>query len=100
MLYALESGCAWRLLPTQFGPPDLVETRFRRWVADAVFRRAYHELYPAPAWTAPVSFAGSGVRSNAHPSALGTAPRPRLSGKPEVAPTRTSSLRSMRTASW
>ena len=46
MLYALESGAPWRLLPTQFGPPDLVETRFRRWAAAGVFRRAYHELYP------------------------------------------------------
>ena len=46
MLYALETGCAWRLLPTQFGPPDLVETRFRRWSADGVLRRAYAALYP------------------------------------------------------
>ena len=46
MLYALETGGAWRLLPTQFGPPDLVETRFRRWSAAGVLRRAYATLYP------------------------------------------------------
>ena len=46
MLYTLEAGQAWRLLPTQFGPFDLVETRFRRWAADGVLRRAYHALHP------------------------------------------------------
>ena len=46
MLYMLEAGEAWRLLPTQFGPFDVVETRFRRWAEAGVLRHAYHELYP------------------------------------------------------
>ena len=46
MLYQLESGAPWRLLPPQFGPADPVETRCRRWAAARVFRNAYHELYP------------------------------------------------------
>lgn len=46
MRYMLEAGSAWKLLPTQYGPYELVATRFRRWAADGVFRRAYHELYP------------------------------------------------------
>ena len=71
MLYALESGCAWRLLPTQFGPPDLVETRFRRWVADAVFRRAYHELYPAAALATGRTVIIDGSYAKAHRSAAG-----------------------------
>ncbi|MXZ91781.1 MAG: transposase [Chloroflexi bacterium] len=46
MLYALETGCPWRLLPTQFGPTGLVETRFRRWASGGVLRTAYAHLYP------------------------------------------------------
>ena len=46
MLYALEAGLAWRLLPTQFWPWESVEARFHRWAKDGVLRRAYATLYP------------------------------------------------------
>ena len=49
MLYTLETGCPWHLLPPQFGPWKTVEARFRRWAADAVFRRIYAVLRPPDA---------------------------------------------------
>ena len=71
MLFLLESGAPWRLLPTQFGAQDLVETRFRRWAAAGVFRRAYHELYPPGALADGRTVVIDGTYAKAHRSAAG-----------------------------
>ena len=71
MLYVLEAGEAWKLLPPQFGPFDLVETRFRRWVVAGVFRRAYHELYPPRELADGRTVIIDGSYAKAHRSAAG-----------------------------
>ena len=71
MLYALESGCAWRLLPPPFGHFGLVETRFRRWAADGVLRRAYHALYPPQELADGRTIIIDGSYAKAHRSAAG-----------------------------
>ena len=79
MLYALESGCPWRLLPPQFGPPGTVETRFRRWAADGVLRRAYAALYPPEALAKGRTVIIGGSYAKVHKSAAGS--RARRSGR-------------------
>ena len=71
MLYALESGCAWRLLPTQFDPPESVEARFRRWAADGVLREAYSTLYPPRELGAGRTVIIDGSYAKVHISAAG-----------------------------
>ena len=71
MLYMLEAGEAWRLMPTQFGHFDLVETRFRRWAADGVLRRAYHALYPPQELADGGAIIIDGSYAKAHRSAAG-----------------------------
>lgn len=71
MLYALESGCPWRLLPRQFGTPDAVEKRFRRWAANGVFRSAYATLYPADELSRGRTIIIDGSYAKAHPDAMG-----------------------------
>ena len=71
MRYSLEAGEAWKLLPTQYGPYQLVETRFRRWAADGVFRRAYHTLYPPPELANGRLVVVDGSYSKAHRAAAG-----------------------------
>ena len=71
MLYFLEAGEAWKLLPTQYGSYNLVETRFRRWVAQGVFRRAYHSLYPKGQLADGRMIVIDGSYAKAHKSAAG-----------------------------
>lgn len=80
MLYVLEAGEAWKLLPTQFGPRDLVETRFERWVPARVLRRAYHTLYPRDALANGRLIVIDGSYAKAHKSASGA--RRGRSGQP------------------
>ena len=80
MLYQLESGGAWRLLPTQFGPPELAETRFRRWAYDGVLRRAYSTLYPPRTLARGRTVIIDGSYAKAHKSAAGA--RVGRSGRP------------------
>ena len=71
MLYALETGCAWRLLPTQFWPWRTVEARFERWAEKGVLRRAYHTLYPRQALADGRLIVVDGSYAKAHRSAAG-----------------------------
>ena len=80
MLYALKSGGPWNLLPTQFWPWETVETRFQRWAADGVFRRAYHTLYPPETLADGRMVVIDGSYAKAHKSAAGA--RRGRSGQP------------------
>ena len=73
MLYALESGCPWHLLPPQFGPPGTAEKRFRRWAADGVLRRAYAALYPPEALAKGRTIIIDGSFAKLHADGLGPA---------------------------
>src|SRR5919205_913518 len=39
IFYVLKSGCAWRLLPRDFPPWEIVYWWFRRWRIDGTFER-------------------------------------------------------------
>lgn len=43
-IYALRSGCSWRMLPKDFPPWEAVYRTFRRWLAKDLFERMYDEL--------------------------------------------------------
>lgn len=42
--YLLRSGCAWRLLPHEFGPWSTVYDVYRRWVKQGVWKRIHDTL--------------------------------------------------------
>lgn len=44
VLYAVRSGCAWRLLPKDFGPWSTVYGYYRRWRIDGTWQRIHDAL--------------------------------------------------------
>ena len=46
VLWRVRAGLPWRDLPAEFGNPNTVFKRFRRWVRDSVFDRIF-KAYPA-----------------------------------------------------
>ncbi len=71
MLYALESGCPWRLLPPQFGPWKTVEKRFQRWSDDGAFRNAYAALRSLDALSRGRTLIIGSSYAKVHKSAVG-----------------------------
>ena len=44
LLYMLETGCQWRMLPKDFPPFTTVQHYFYSWRADGIWRRIWHAL--------------------------------------------------------
>jgi putative transposase len=44
IFYLLRSGCAWRLLPKEFGPWSTVHDYYRRWRRQGVWEQVHHTL--------------------------------------------------------
>ena len=44
IFYLLRSGCAWRLLPKEFGPWSTVHDYYRRWRQQGVWEQVHHTL--------------------------------------------------------
>ena len=44
IFYLLRSGCAWRMLPKEFGPWSTVHDYYRRWRLQGVWAKIHHTL--------------------------------------------------------
>jgi putative transposase len=46
ILYVLESGCPWQLLPHDLPPGEVVSWYFREWLKDGTWGHIYDVLHP------------------------------------------------------
>lgn len=44
ILYLLRAGCAWRMLPKDYGPWSTIYSIFRRWVKEGIWERVHDTL--------------------------------------------------------
>lgn len=69
ILHVLKTGCRWRDVPAEYGPPTTIYNRFNRWSRRGIWQRVFERL--AAAGEAPDEIMIDSTHVRAHRSASG-----------------------------
>ena len=69
ILHVLKTGCRWRDVPSEYGPPTTVYNRFNRWSRRGIWQRIFEQL--AASGKAPDEVMIDSTHVRAHRSASG-----------------------------
>lgn len=66
LLWILRTDASWRDLPSEYGPWQILYTRFRRWEARGIWRRALEELVKDATDNESLMIDSTAVRARQH----------------------------------
>ncbi len=69
ILHVLRSGCRWRDVPSEYGPPTTLYNRYNRWARQGIWRRLFEQA--ASAGGVPDELAIDSTHIKVHRSAGG-----------------------------
>ncbi len=70
ILHVLKTGCRWRDVPPEYGPPTTVYNRYHRWAQRGIWQRVFEKMAAAGPMPEELSIDSSHVK--AHRSAQST----------------------------
>lgn len=70
ILHVLKTGCRWRDVPAEYGPPTTIYNRYHRWSRRRIWQRIFERMAAASPVPEELSLDSSHVK--AHRSAQGT----------------------------
>ena len=70
ILHVLKTGCRWRDVPADYGPPTTIYNRYHRWAQRRIWQRIFDRM--AAAGAVPEELSLDSTQVKAHRSALGS----------------------------